>query len=151
RTSANFVSGAVGIAVLRAVIRGFSRRSGKTLGNFWADLVRSLLCVRLPVSLIGAFVLVSQGVIQTLGANVDFTTLTGAKSTLAVGPVASQEVIKELGTNGGGFFNVNSAMPFENPNGISNVLELLLILIIPAGLPAMFGRMGGRRRQWLRL
>ena len=146
-TVQNFVSAAVGIAVLVAVIRGFSRRSGKTLGNFWADLIRSLLYVLLPISLIGAFVLVSQGVIQTLGANIDFTTLTGAKSTLAVGPVASQEVIKELGTNGGGFFNVNSAMPFENPNGISNVLELLLILIIPAGLTAMFGRMVGSRRQ----
>jgi potassium-transporting ATPase potassium-binding subunit len=146
-TVQNFVSAAVGIAVLVAVIRGFSRRSGKTLGNFWADLIRGLLYVLLPISLIGAFVLVSQGVIQTLGANVDFTTLTGAKSTLAVGPVASQEVIKELGTNGGGFFNVNSAMPFENPNGISNVLELLLILIIPAGLTAMFGRMVGSRRQ----
>jgi len=146
-TVQNFVSAAVGIAVLVAVIRGFSRRSGKTLGNFWADLIRGLLYVLLPISLIGAFVLVSQGVIQTLGANIDFTTLTGAKSTLAVGPVASQEVIKELGTNGGGFFNVNSAMPFENPNGISNVLELLLILIIPAGLTAMFGRMVGSRRQ----
>jgi len=146
-TVQNFVSAAVGIAVLVAVIRGFSRRSGTTLGNFWADLIRSLLYVLLPISLIGAFVLVSQGVIQTLGANIDFTTLTGAKSTLAVGPVASQEVIKELGTNGGGFFNVNSAMPFENPNGISNVLELLLILIIPAGLTAMFGRMVGSRRQ----
>jgi K+-transporting ATPase ATPase A chain len=146
-TVQNFVSAAVGIAVLVAVIRGFSRRSGKTLGNFWADLIRSLLYVLLPISLIGAFVLVSQGVIQTLGANIDFTTLTGAKSTLAVGPVASQEVIKERGTNGGGFFNVNSAMPFENPNGISNVLELLLILIIPAGLTAMFGRMVGSRRQ----
>ena len=146
-TVQNFVSAAVGIAVLVAVIRGFSRRSGKTLGNFWADLVRGLLYVLLPISLIGALVLVSQGVIQTLGANVDFTTLAGAKSTLAVGPVASQEVIKELGTNGGGFFNVNSAMPFENPNGISNFLELLLILIIPAGLTAMFGRMVGSRRQ----
>src|SRR4051812_35063574 len=146
-TVQNFVSAAVGIAVLVAVIRGFSRRSGKTLGNFWTDLVRGLLCVLLPISLIGALVLVSQGVIQTLGANVDFTTLAGAKSTLAVGPVASQEVIKELGTNGGGFFNVNSAMPFENPNGITNFVELLLILIIPAGLTAMFGRMVGSRRQ----
>ena len=91
--------------------------------------------------------LVSQGVIQTLSPNLDFTTLTGAKSTLAVGPVASQEVIKELGTNGGGFFNVNSAMPFENPNGITNFLELFLILIIPAGLTATFGRMVGSRRQ----
>jgi K+-transporting ATPase ATPase A chain len=143
----NFVSAAVGIAVLVAVIRGFSRRSAKTLGNFWTDLIRSTLYVLLPISVVGALVLVSQGVIQTLGANVDFTTLTGAKSTLALGPVASQEVIKELGTNGGGFFNVNSAMPFENPNGITNFFELLLILIIPAGLTATFGRMVGSRRQ----
>jgi K+-transporting ATPase ATPase A chain len=143
----NFVSAAVGIAVLVAVIRGFSRRSAKTLGNFWTDLIRTTLYVLLPISVVGALVLVSQGVIQTLGANVDFTTLTGAKSTLAVGPVASQEVIKELGTNGGGFFNVNSAMPFENPNGITNFFELLLILIIPAGLTATFGRMVGSRRQ----
>src|SRR6478672_58511 len=146
-TVQNFVSAAVGIAVVVAVIRGFSRRSGKTLGNFWADLIRTLLYVLLPISVVGALVLVSQGVIQTLSPNIDFTTLTGGQSTLAVGPVASQEVIKELGTNGGGFFNVNSAMPFENPNGISNFLELLLILIIPAGLTAMFGRMVGSRRQ----
>jgi len=143
----NFVSAAVGIAVLVAIIRGFSRRSAKTLGNFWTDLIRSTLYVLLPISVVGALVLVSQGVIQTLGANVDFTTLAGAKSTLALGPVASQEVIKELGTNGGGFFNVNSAMPFENPNGITNFFELLLILIIPAGLTATFGRMVGSRRQ----
>jgi K+-transporting ATPase ATPase A chain len=143
----NFVSAAVGIAVLAAVIRGISRRSAGTLGNFWADLIRTLLYVLLPISLIGALVLVSQGVIQTLSPNIDFTTLTGAKSTLAVGPVASQEVIKELGTNGGGFFNVNSAMPFENPNGVTNFFELLLILMIPAGLTATFGRMVGSRRQ----
>ncbi len=143
----NFVSAAVGIAVVVAVIRGFSRRSGKTLGNFWADLIRTLLYILLPISVVGALVFVSQGVIQTLSPNIDFTTLTGGQSTLAVGPVASQEVIKELGTNGGGFFNVNSAMPFENPNGISNFFELLLILIIPAGLTATFGRMVGSRRQ----
>jgi K+-transporting ATPase ATPase A chain len=143
----NFVSAAVGIAVLAAVIRGFARRSAGTLGNFWSDLVRTLLYILLPISVIGALVLVSQGVIQTLSPNVDFTTLTGARSTLAVGPVASQEVIKELGTNGGGFFNVNSAMPFENPNGITNFLEMLLILVIPASLTATFGRMVGSRRQ----
>jgi len=146
-TVQNFVSAAVGIAVLIAVIRGFSRRSAKTLGNFWSDLVRTLLYVLLPIALAGALVLVSQGVVQTLGANAGFTTLTGAHSTLAVGPVASQEAIKELGTNGGGFFNVNSAMPFENPNGITNVLEMLLMLLIPAGLTATFGRMVGSRRQ----
>ena len=143
----NFVSAAVGIAVLVAVIRGFSRRSAKTLGNFWTDLVRTTLYVLLPISVVGALVLVSQGVIQTLGANVHFTTLTGAKSTLAVGPVASQEVIKELGTNGGGFFNVNSAMPFENPTALTSFVEALLMLLVPAALVFAFGRMVGQRRQ----
>jgi K+-transporting ATPase ATPase A chain len=143
----NFVSAAVGIAVVVAVIRGISRRSATTLGNFWPDLTRTLLYILLPISVVGALVLVSQGVIQTLSPNLDFTTLTGGHSTLAVGPVASQEVIKELGTNGGGFFNVNSAMPFENPNGLTNFLELFLILFIPAGLTATFGRMVGSRRQ----
>jgi potassium-transporting ATPase potassium-binding subunit len=143
----NFVSAAVGIAVVVAVIRGISRRSASTLGNFWPDLTRTLLYILLPISVVGALLLVSQGVIQTLSPNLDFTTLAGAKSTLAVGPVASQEVIKELGTNGGGFFNVNSAMPFENSNGITNFLEMFLILIIPAGLTATFGRMVGSRRQ----
>jgi potassium-transporting ATPase potassium-binding subunit len=143
----NFASAAVGMAVVAAVIRGFARHSGKTLGNFWGDLIRSLLYILLPISVVGALFLVSQGVIQTLAPYADFATLTGAKSTLALGPVASQEVIKELGTNGGGFFNVNSAMPFENPNGITNAFEMLLILIIPAGLTATFGRMVGNRRQ----
>jgi K+-transporting ATPase ATPase A chain len=143
----NFVSAAVGIAVVVAVIRGISRRSASTLGNFWPDLIRTLLYVLLPISIVGALVLVSQGVIQTLSPNLDFTTLTGGHSTLAVGPVASQEVIKELGTNGGGFFNVNSAMPFENPSGLTNFIELFLILVIPAGLTATFGRMVGSRRQ----
>jgi K+-transporting ATPase ATPase A chain len=143
----NFVSAAVGIAVVVAVIRGISRRSASTLGNFWPDLIRTLLYILLPISIVGALVLVSQGVIQTLSPNLDFTTLTGGHSTLAVGPVASQEVIKELGTNGGGFFNVNSAMPFENPSGLTNFIELFLILVIPAGLTATFGRMVGSRRQ----
>jgi potassium-transporting ATPase potassium-binding subunit len=116
-TVQNFVSAAVGIAVLIAVIRGFARRSATTLGNFWTDLVRTLLYVLLPIAFVGALVLISQGVVQTLGANVGFTTLTGAHATLAVGPVASQEVIKEFGTNGGGFYNVNSAMPFETRTG----------------------------------
>jgi K+-transporting ATPase ATPase A chain len=143
----NFVSAAVGMAVVVAVIRGFARRSGETLGNFWADLVRSLLYILLPISIVGALVLVSQGVIQNLSPYQHFTTLTGATSTLALGPVASQEVIKELGTNGGGFFNVNSAMPFENPNGFTNFFEMFLILLSPAGLTATFGRMVGSRRQ----
>ena len=143
----NFVSAAVGMAVLAAVIRGFARRGTSSLGNFWQDLIRSLLYILLPVSIIGALFLVSQGVIQTLSPYEGFRTLTGAGSTLALGPVASQEVIKELGTNGGGFFNVNSAMPFENPNGLTNFVEMLLIMIIPAGLTATFGRMVGSRRQ----
>jgi K+-transporting ATPase ATPase A chain len=146
-TVQNFVSAAVGMAVLAAVIRGFVRRSGGMLGNFWQDLIRSLLYILLPISIVGALFLVSQGVIQSLSPYLDFRTLTGGDSTLALGPVASQEVIKELGTNGGGFFNVNSAMPFENPNGITNLFELLLIMLIPAGLTATFGRMVGSRRQ----
>jgi K+-transporting ATPase ATPase A chain len=143
----NFVSAAVGMAVVAAVIRGFARRGGGTLGNFWQDLIRSLLYVLLPIAIVGALFLVSQGVVQSLSPYLDFRTLTGGDSTLALGPVASQEVIKELGTNGGGFFNVNSAMPFENPNGITNLFELLLMLLIPAGLTATFGRMAGSRRQ----
>jgi potassium-transporting ATPase potassium-binding subunit len=146
-TVQNFVSAAVGIAALAAAIRGFAARSGKALGNFWVDLVRITLYVLLPISLIAALVLVSQGVIQTLDGSQTFHTVGGGAQTLALGPVASQEAIKELGTNGGGFFNVNSAMPFENPSGLTNALELLLILIIPASLTYTFGRMIGNRRQ----
>ncbi len=127
----NFVSAAVGIAVAIAVIRGFAARSGKTLGNFYDDLFKGLLYVLLPISVVIGLVLVSQGVIQSLSA----------------GPVASQEVIKELGTNGGGFFNVNSAYPFENPTWLSNFIEMLLILAIPAALTSVYGRMVGNRRQ----
>ena len=140
----NFVSAAVGMAVVAAVIRGFARRSGKTLGSFWVDLVRTHLYILLPISVVGALVLVSQGVIQNLSPYEHFHTLTGASSTLALGPVASQEVIKELGTNGGGFFNVNSAMPFENPNGLTNFFEMFLILIIPAGGSTRSARSPGR-------
>jgi potassium-transporting ATPase potassium-binding subunit len=143
----NFVSAAVGICVAVAVIRGISSRSGRSLGNFWQDLVRTLLYVLLPISFIGALLLVSQGVIQNFASYTDAHTLVGGTQTLAFGPVASQEVIKELGTNGGGFFNVNSAMPFENPTAFSNFLELLLILLIPAALTAAYGRMVGNRRQ----
>jgi potassium-transporting ATPase potassium-binding subunit len=146
-TVQNFVSAAVGIAALAAVIRGFAARSGATLGNFWSDLVRINLYVLLPISFVAALVLVSQGVIQTFDGSQTFQTLAGGTQTLALGPVASQEAIKELGTNGGGFFNVNSAMPFENPGGLTNMAELLLILIIPAGLTYTFGRMVGNRRQ----
>jgi K+-transporting ATPase ATPase A chain len=143
----NFVSAAVGMAVLVAVIRGFVSRGVVELGNFWQDLVRSLLYILLPLSLVGALILVSQGVIQSLSAYVTYAGVEGAKQTLALGPVASQVAIKQLGTNGGGFFNVNSAMPFENPTGLSNFVELLFILLIPAALTATFGRMVGNRRQ----
>jgi K+-transporting ATPase ATPase A chain len=143
----NFVSAAVGIAVLAAVIRGFAARSARSLGNFWSDLTRITLYVLLPISFVGALVLVSQGVVQTLGGSEIVHTLTGTEQTLAFGPVASQEAIKELGTNGGGFFNVNSSFPFENPNSFTNILETFLILVIPASLPYAFGRIIGNRRQ----
>jgi potassium-transporting ATPase potassium-binding subunit len=146
-TVQNFVSAAVGIAVLAAVIRGFAARSGSALGNFWSDLVRINLYVLLPISFIAALVLVSQGVIQTLDGSTTFNTIAGGTQTLALGPVASQEAIKELGTNGGGFFNVNSAYPFENASSFTNMVELLLILIVPASLTYTFGRMIGNRRQ----
>ncbi|HSR94192.1 MAG TPA: potassium-transporting ATPase subunit KdpA [Solirubrobacterales bacterium] len=143
----NFVSAAVGIAVVVALIRGIVARSGREIGNFWQDLIRTLLYILLPVSIVGALFLVSQGVIQSLSHYTVIHTLVGGTQTLAQGPVASQEVIKELGTNGGGFFNVNSAMPFENPSGLTNFFELLLILVIPAGLTYTYGRMVGRQRQ----
>jgi K+-transporting ATPase ATPase A chain len=141
-TVQNFVSAAVGMAVLVAVIRGFASRGVAELGNFWQDLTRTLLYILLPLSFVGALVLVSQGVIQTLAGSVS----AGSQS-LALGPVASQVAIKQLGTNGGGFFNVNSAFPFENPTAFSNFVELLFILLIPAALTATFGRMVGNRRQ----
>jgi K+-transporting ATPase ATPase A chain len=139
-TVQNFVSAATGIAVAVALIRGIvARRSANpVLGNFWQDLIRASFYVLLPISIIGALVLVSQGVLQTLG---------GTVADLARGPVASQEAIKELGTNGGGFFNVNSAFPFENPTGLSNLIEMFLILCIPASLTYTYGRMVGSRRQ----
>jgi K+-transporting ATPase ATPase A chain len=143
----NFVSAGVGMCVAVALIRGIVARSGTSLGNFWQDIVRTLLYVLLPISLVGALFLVSQGVIQTFGAYATAHTLAGGTQTIALGPVASQEIIKELGTNGGGFFNANSAMPFENPNGITNFFEMLMILLIPAGLTATYGRMVGNRRQ----
>ena len=142
----NFVSAAVGMAVLVAVVRGFASRSGAELGNFWVDTTRGLLYVLLPISLVVGLLLVSQGALQTLAHYVTYPTVLGGDQTLALGPVGSQEAIKELGTNGGGFFNVNSAMPFENPNGLTNFVEMLLILVIPAGLTATFGRMVGNRR-----
>src|SRR6476661_1244153 len=146
-TVQNFVSAAVGIAVLAAVIRGFAARSGAALGNFWSDLIRINLYLLLPISLVAALVLVSQGVIQTLDGSQTFNTIAGGTQTLALGPVASQEAIKVLGTNGGGFFNVNSAYPFENPNGLTNFLEMLAMLAIPASLTYTYGRIVGSRRQ----
>jgi K+-transporting ATPase ATPase A chain len=146
-TVQNFVSAAVGIAVLVALIRGIVARSGRELGNFWQDLVRILLYILVPISIVGALFLVSQGVIQNLGGYSAVHTLTGGAQVLGQGPVASQEAIKELGTNGGGFFNVNSSYPFENPSGLTNFFELLLILIIPASLTYTYGRLVGNQRQ----
>jgi K+-transporting ATPase ATPase A chain len=143
----NFVSAAVGIAVVAALIRGIVARSGKSLGNFWQDMVRIILYVLLPISVIGALFLVSQGVVQNLSHATVIHTLAGSTQVLSQGPVASQEVIKELGTNGGGFFNVNSAYPFENPSGLTNFIEMLLILVIPAALTYTYGRMVGSQRQ----
>jgi K+-transporting ATPase ATPase A chain len=143
----NFLSAGVGIAVCVAVIRGFSRRDSTAIGNPWLDLTRSLLYVLLPLSALLALFLVTQGVIQTLSGYRTVHTLAGGAQTLALGPVASQDAIKELGTNGGGFFNVNAAMPFENPTGLSNFVLMISILLIPAGLTATFGRMVGNRRQ----
>jgi potassium-transporting ATPase potassium-binding subunit len=143
----NFVSAAVGIVVVIALIRGIAARSGNSLGNFWQDLVRTLLYVLLPLSIIGALVLVSQGVIQSFSHYASAHTLAGGTQSIPFGPVASQEVIKELGTNGGGFFNANSAYPFENPTAFSNFFEMLLILAIPASLTYTYGRMVGSRRQ----
>jgi K+-transporting ATPase ATPase A chain len=143
----NFVSAAVGMAVLAAVIRGFARRETSKLGNFWVDLTRTLLYILLPLSVIGTLLLVSQGVVQTLTGSVDLTTLHGFAQSLALGPVASQEAIKQLGTNGGGFFNLNSSFPFENATTFSNFVELLFILLIPAAATYQYGRMIGRVRQ----
>ena len=130
-----------------ALTRGIVARSGEGLGNFWQDLVRSLYYILLPLSIVVGLILVSQGVLQTLGSAVTATTLEGANQTLALGPVASQIAIKQLGTNGGGFFNVNSAMPFENPTQLSNFVEALSIILIPAALTYTYGRMVGRQRQ----
>ncbi len=143
----NFVSAATGIALALALVRGFTRRSAKTVGNFWVDLVRCTLYFLLPMAILGALFFVWQGVPQNLGAYTEATTLEGAKQVIAQGPVASQEVIKLLGTNGGGFFNANSAHPFENPTGLSNLVTLVLIFMIGAALTNVFGRMVGDERQ----
>jgi K+-transporting ATPase ATPase A chain len=142
----NFISAAVGMAIAVAFTRGLARRSAGKLGNFWADLVRGTLYVLLPASLVLSLVLVQQGVIQNFAHYVQLTTLEGAKQVLAMGPVASQEVIKQLGTNGGGFFNANSAHPFENPTPFTNFLSMLLLFAIPSGMVWMYGRMVGNIR-----
>ena len=139
----NFISAAVGMAIAVAFTRGLARRSAGKIGNFWADLVRGTLYVLLPASLVISMLLVQQGVIQNFASYVQLTTLEGAKQVLAMGPVASQEVIKQLGTNGGGFFNANSAHPFENPTPWTNFISVFLIFAIPSGLVWMFGRMIG--------
>src|SRR5271155_3041031 len=143
----NFVSAATGIALALALIRGFVRREARTIGNFWVDLTRGTLYVLIPISVVGALVLVWQGVPQNLGAYTDAATLEGAKQAIAQGPVASQEIIKNLGTNGGGFFNANSAHPFENPNPVSNLIEMVAIFAIGVGLTNVFGRIVGDERQ----
>jgi K+-transporting ATPase ATPase A chain len=146
-TVQNWLSAGVGIVVAVALIRGIIGRSGKSLGNFWQDLVRTILYVLAPISVIGAIVLVSQGVIQNFAGYLTAHTITGLTQSIAMGPAASQLSIKMLGTNGGGFFNVNSAHPFENPTGFTNLFEMLLVLIIPAALVFTYGRMTGNRRQ----
>jgi K+-transporting ATPase ATPase A chain len=143
----NFLSAGVGIVVAVALVRGIISRSGNSLGNFYQDLVRTVLYVLLPLSIVVALVLVSQGAIQNFTPYLSVHGITGLTQTIAMGPVASQEAIKLLGTNGGGFFNVNSAHPFENPTAFTTLVEMLAVLIIPAALVFMYGRMTGSRRQ----
>ena len=146
----NFVSAAVGMAVLAAVVRGISRRRMGTLGNFWRDLYRSLVYIMLPLSVIVAVILIWQGVPETFSSHVTALTLQGGHQSIARGPVASQISIKQLGTNGGGFYNSNSATPMENPTGLSNFVEMVAILLIPAAQVFMFGRMvRARRHAWM--
>lgn len=146
-TVQNFLSAATGIAVACVLMRGFARRETRNLGNFWVDLTRISVYLLAPLSLLLALALASQGVVQSWAATLPVATLAGGEQTLTLGPVASQEAIKLLGTNGGGFFNANSAHPFENPNELSNFLQMLAIFLIPAGLCHAFGRVVGDRRQ----
>jgi K+-transporting ATPase ATPase A chain len=143
----NFVSAAVGIVVVIALIRGFMRTKTDRLGNFWVDLTRVVIRLLLPLSVIGAIILMATGVIDNFSATHLIHSLAGGQQTMVGGPVASQEVIKEMGNNGGGFFNANSAHPFENPNPFSNWFEIFLILVIPVALPRTFGKMVGDNRQ----
>src|SRR5258708_2927050 len=146
-TVQNVVSGAAGVAIAVALIRGFARQQAKSIGNFWVDTTRAVLYVFLPLSLIGALFLCSQGVIQNLHPYTTAKTVEGAAQTIAQGPVASQEAIKMVGTNGGGFFGANSAHPFENPTPLTNFVQLIMIFTIPAGLLYTFGKMVGDTRQ----
>jgi K+-transporting ATPase ATPase A chain len=146
-TVQNFVSAAVGLAVAVALVRGIARQTTDRIGNFWVDLVRGTVRILLPMAALAAVVLVLGGVIQNLADPTTVTTLTGGQQVIQGGPVASQEAIKELGTNGGGFFNANSAHPFENPNAWTNLFEIFLLLVIPFSLPYAYGRMVGSRRQ----
>ncbi|MEU4243604.1 potassium-transporting ATPase subunit KdpA [Actinoplanes sp. NPDC026619] len=143
----NFVSASVGIAVAVALIRGFAGRRTETLGNFWVDLTRITMRVLLPICVLATLIFMIAGMVQNLSGGTDVTTLTGATQHITGGPVASQEAIKELGTNGGGFYNVNSAHPFENPTTWTNWLQIFLIFLIPFSLPRVFGRMVGQNRQ----
>ncbi|WP_026149622.1 potassium-transporting ATPase subunit KdpA [Sphingobium xenophagum] len=146
-TIQNFLSAATGIALAFALFRGFARREAKGIGNFWADVTRVTLYLLLPISIVYAIYLIASGVPQTFAASVDVTTLEGVKQTLALGPVASQEAIKMLGTNGGGFFNANSAHPFENPTALTNLVQMLSIFSIGVGLTYTFGKAVGNVRQ----
>ena len=146
-TVQNFLSAATGMAVLIAMARGLARKSGHTLGNFWADLVRSTLYILVPLSVIFAIILVGQGVVQTFSPYVDAVSLEGHAHQIPLGPAASQIAIKQIGTNGGGFFGLNSAHPFENPTPLTNFLELLFILLLPSALVDTYGRLVGSRRQ----
>jgi K+-transporting ATPase ATPase A chain len=146
-TVQNFVSAAAGMAIAVALVRGFARHSATAIGNFWVDLTRSVLWVLLPLSFVVALFLVSQGVIQNLDGPKEVTTITGTTQVIAQGPVASQIAIKQLGSNGGGFFNVNSAHPFENPTALTNFVEMLALLALAAGMVYMFGKMVGNTRQ----
>jgi K+-transporting ATPase ATPase A chain len=144
----NFLSAAVGIAVAVALIRGFARKGARTIGNFWVDMVRATVYILLPIAFLGAVVFMAQGALQTLAGPAHvYDALNGVHQVLPRGPVASQEAIKQLGTNGGGFFNANGAAPFENPTGLTNFLSILLILCIPVGLTYTFGKMVGSVRQ----
>src|SRR5215204_4669915 len=146
-THQNFLSAATGIALAVALIRGFSRSSMRTIGNFWVDVTRCTLYVLLPICVVYGLFLVWQGMPQTLGAYVEATTLEGARQTIAVGPVASQVAIKMLGTNGGGFFNANASHPFENPTALSNFVQMISIFALGAALTNVFGRMVGNPKQ----